>query len=198
MRSIAPRLARASSSTRPHCRPFGPRLSNGRVQYSQTSGPAFPFFCFAENPPRVSSPGHLSILADALEVSCRCRKRGKRHGRPRTERTAQGKRKPERGGMKVGRLRIVTRPGLRGPGGQEAKERGTRRSSPKREKRYLAVCDSNNESKPPVKSVRQTSYRGNVNAIPVSTIPGPSCSISSQNAVDRLAPCLGTVCHSRA
>lgn len=51
--------------------------------------------------------------------------------------------------MKVGRLRIVTRAGLRGPGGQEAKERGTRRSSPKGEKRYLAVCDSNNESKPP-------------------------------------------------
>lgn len=48
--------------------------------------------------------------------------------------------------------------------------RGTRRSFSKGEKRYLAVCDSNNESKPLQSPTCQTFYRGNVNAIPVCAI----------------------------
>lgn len=85
-----------------------------------------------------------------------------------------GRREKEEGkdgrSTKVGRLRIVTAAGLRGPGGQDAKQRGARRSFPKGEKRYLAMCDSNNESE---FSRTRASHRDNVNVISV-------CAISSR------------------
>lgn len=59
----------------------------------------------------------------------------------------------------TGRVRkwagIVTAAGLRGPGGQDAKQKGRKGTGgghvaflPFGEKRYLAVCDLNNESEP--------------------------------------------------
>lgn len=85
------------------------------------------------------------------------------------------------GSRKVGRG-IVTAAGLRGPGGQDAKRkeeaRGARRSFSKGEKRYLAVCDSNNESKPSQSPSCRTFYRGNVNVIPVCAISRRRRSIS--------------------
>lgn len=74
------------------------------------------------------------------------------------ERKAEAKEKEETGRVRkwVG---IVTAAGLRGPGGQDAKQKerkgigGRLASLRKGEKRYLAVCDSNNENKPSLREV---------------------------------------------
>lgn len=74
------------------------------------------------------------------------------------ERKAEAKEKEETGRVRkwVG---IVTAAGLRGPGGQDAKQKerkgiGERLASLRKgEKRYLAVCDSNNENKPSLRKV---------------------------------------------
>lgn len=89
---------------------------------------------------------------------------------------------------KVGWPRIVTRAGLRGPGGQEAMERGTRRFSPKGEKRYLAVCDSNNESEPPreVLLTRRLIVATLMRFLFLRFLE-PSCSISSCRVANRLS-----------
>lgn len=87
------------------------------------------------------------VLQNATEAA-RGRK-GEKEGGRRGEKEEERDRERKGGkSTKAGRLRIVTAAGLRGPGGQDAKRRGARRSSPKGEKRYLAMCDSNNESEP--------------------------------------------------
>ncbi|KAK1121726.1 hypothetical protein K0M31_010037 [Melipona bicolor] len=65
---------------------------------------------------------------------------------------------------------IVTRAGLRGPGGQEGpKERETRRSSAKKALSWPCVTGITESGL----RWQRTFYRGNVNAIPVSAVPEP-------------------------